>query len=63
MCKVCRTKYPQFRVSINLSYIQLSKGPVFAEVMDALKETGLPPDALIMELTESGYLENSINGG
>ncbi|MFG6358367.1 MAG: GGDEF and EAL domain-containing protein [Acetatifactor sp.] len=61
MCKACRKKYPQFRVSINLSYIQLTKGPVFAEVMDALRETGLPPDALIMELTESGYLENSIN--
>lgn len=61
MCKACRKKYPDFRVSINLSYIQLTKGPVFAEVMDALRETGLPPDALIMELTESGYLENSIN--
>ncbi len=61
MCRVCRKKYPNFRVSINLSYIQLTKSPVFAEVMDALRETGLPPDALIMELTESGYLENSIN--
>ena len=61
MCRACREKYPEFRVSINLSYIQLTKGPVFAEVMEALKETGLPPDALIMELTESGYLENSVN--
>lgn len=61
MCKACRRKYPDFRVSINLSYIQLTKSPVFIEVMDALQETGLPPDALIIELTESGYLENSIN--
>ena len=61
MCRECRKRYPQFRVSINLSYIQLTKSPVFVEVMDALKETELPPDALIMELTESGYLENSIN--
>jgi len=61
MCKACRKKYPDFRVSVNLSYIQLTKSPVFVEVMDALRETGLPPDALIMELTESGYLENSIN--
>lgn len=61
MCRECRKRYPQFRVSINLSYIQLTKSPVFAEVMDALKETELPADALIMELTESGYLENSIN--
>ena len=61
MCRSCRKKYPDFRISINLSYIQLTKSPVFMEVMDALKETRLPPDALIMELTESGYLENSIN--
>ncbi|MDE5892043.1 MAG: GGDEF and EAL domain-containing protein, partial [Acetatifactor sp.] len=61
MCRICRKKYPDFRISINLSYIQLTKSPVFMEVMDALKETQLPPDALIMELTESGYLENSIN--
>ncbi|MDE7222931.1 MAG: GGDEF and EAL domain-containing protein [Acetatifactor sp.] len=61
MCRICREKYPDFRISINLSYIQLTKSPVFVEVMDALKETRLPPDALIMELTESGYLENSIN--
>lgn len=61
MCRACRKKYPEFRVSINLSYIQMTKSPVFMEVMDALTETGLPPDALIMELTESGYLENSVN--
>lgn len=61
MCRICRKRYPDFRVSINLSYIQLTKSPVFAEVMDALHDTQLPPDALIMELTESGYLENSIN--
>lgn len=61
MCRLCRKKYPDFRVSVNLSYIQLTKSPVFMEVMDALHDTQLPPDALIMELTESGYLENSIN--
>ena len=61
MCRICRKKYPDFRISINLSYIQLTKSPVFMEVMDVLQETGLPPDALIMELTESGYLDNSIN--
>ena len=61
MCRICREKYPDFRISINLSYIQLTKSPVFVEVMNALQETQLPPDALIMELTESGYLENSIN--
>ena len=61
MCRICRKKYPDFRISINLSYIQLTKSPVFMEVMDALQETQLPPDALIRELTESGYLENSLN--
>lgn len=61
MCRICRMRYPDFRISINLSYIQLTKSPVFTEVMEALHDTQLPPDALIMELTESGYLDNSIN--
>lgn len=59
MCMRCRKKYPDFRVSINLSYIQLLKSPLFEEIMDALAQSSLPPSCLIVELTESGHLENS----
>ena len=59
MCKRCREFYPDFMISINFSYIQLLKSPVYEDVMKALEELDLPPSSLIVELTESGHLENS----
>lgn len=60
MCKKMRERYPDFMVSINLSYIQLLKSPMFEDITDALAEVGLPASCLIVELTESGHLEDSL---
>jgi EAL domain-containing protein (putative c-di-GMP-specific phosphodiesterase class I) len=57
MCRKVRTVYPDFKVSVNLSYIQIMKFPLYEEVMAALEEAGLPPSSLIVEMTESGQLE------
>ncbi len=59
ICKEGRMSEPDFKVTVNFSYIQLLKGPMYTEVMSALKRYQLPPDALIVELTESGHLENT----
>ena len=60
MCKKCREVYPDFVISINFSYIQLLKSPLYEDIVDALESVGLPPSCLIVELTESGHLENSV---
>lgn len=59
MCKKCREVYPDFVISINFSYIQLLKSSLYEDICEALAEAELPPDALIVELTESGHLENT----
>ena len=59
MCKRCRDFHPEFMISINFSYIQLLKSPVYEDVKNALEELDLPPSCLIVELTESGHLENT----
>lgn len=59
ICKDCQKYFPNFKISINLSYIQLLKSPVFADIMEALTEYQLTPGSLIVELTESGHLENN----
>ncbi|MGN1188283.1 MAG: EAL domain-containing protein, partial [Lachnospiraceae bacterium] len=59
-CKEFQKKLPNFRISVNLSYIQLMRSPIFNEILDALNETALSPDSLIVELTESGQLDNTI---
>ena len=60
-CKEFQEKLPSFHISINLSYIQLLKSPVFVEILESLDNTGLSPDSLIVELTESGQLDNSLS--
>lgn len=60
-CKEFQEKLPSFHISINLSYIQLLKSPVFVEILETLDNTGLSPDSLIVELTESGQLDNSLS--
>lgn len=59
-CKEFQRVMPNFRISVNLSYIQLLRSPIFNEIRDALSEIGLSPRSLIVELTESGQLDNTI---
>lgn len=44
---------PDFRMSINLSYVQLAEGGIIPYMEETLKELGLPASHIIMELTET----------
>ncbi|WP_071871154.1 two-component system response regulator [Atopomonas hussainii] len=46
-------------MAINLSPAQLKLAPVLSQVEQTLAITGLPPNVLELEVTESGLLENS----
>lgn len=59
MCAECQKIRPEFKVSVNLSYVQILKSNFFKDVVEGLKKYQLRPDSLIIELTESGYVENS----
>ena len=47
------------RVSVNVSSRYLNHGNAVAEVRTALEAHGLPPDCLVLEVTESQLLEDS----
>jgi diguanylate cyclase (GGDEF)-like protein/PAS domain S-box-containing protein len=47
------------RVAVNLSPVQFRVGNLMAVVMDALKQSGLPPERLEVEITETVLLEKS----
>jgi diguanylate cyclase (GGDEF)-like protein len=49
--------WPGLRVAVNLSAIQFRHEGIRWDVFDALEESGLPPDCLELELTESLLLE------
>lgn len=59
MCKECRKWIPDFHVTVNLSYIQLQKSPVFDTVVSIIEESGLDDSGVVVEMTESGYVEQS----
>ena len=59
MCQRCRKVNPDFCVTINLSYVQLQKSPIYDTVMNTIEELGLQSSGVVVELTESGYVENT----
>jgi len=47
-----------FYVSVNLSPLQLSESDLVDDIAGALEASGLPPRALVLEVTESAIIEN-----
>ena len=50
---------PALRVGVNLSTVQFRQGDLLDVVKSALAESGLPPERLVLEITETVLLENN----
>lgn len=57
-CVKWREKIPDFSISVNISYIQLQETEITGTVLTILKESGLPGEALTLEVTESIQLQD-----
>ena len=57
-CREWRKELPQMHVSVNISYSQLSHSEIAHQVLELLEESGLPGDALTLEVTESMQLQD-----
>ncbi len=49
-------------VSVNVSAVEFERSPVEQQVLEALRDSGLPPARLEVELTESALLQDSERG-
>ena len=58
-CSRWQKYIPNFRININLSYVQVMKSRVLTEILTALRLYGLEPSAVGIELTERGYLDTN----
>ena len=58
-CSRWQKYIPNFRININLTYVQVMKSRVLTEILTALRLYGLEPSAVGIELTESGYLDTN----
>ena len=60
-CKRWRQINPDVHVSVNVSYVQLEEEDIVDDVLDILKESGLPGEALTLEVTESRQLQDFVH--
>ena len=58
-CKKWKQYIPEFHVNVNLSYVQLYKSDMMRDVERCIQEVGIDPESLVLELTESGYIETN----
>ncbi len=58
-CKKWKQYIPEFHINVNLSYVQLYKSDLMKDVERCVQEVDLDPDSLVLELTESGYIETN----
>ncbi len=56
-CSRIQEYIPEFKVSVNLSYVQVAKSDVLSEIVSGVRQYGLHPGSVTMELTESGHFE------
>lgn len=58
-CKKWKEYIPEFHVNVNLSYVQLYRSDLAKDVEKCIQEEGITPGSLVLELTESGYIETN----
>ena len=60
-CRKMREKVPEFKVSVNVSYIQVMKSDLIRDIKELLKKHDLPAECIQIELTESGFFESDVS--
>ena len=58
-CKRWQQMIPDFRINVNLSYIQVMKSNALEDILHVVQMYGVKPDSVGIEVTESGYLDSS----
>ncbi len=51
----------KIEVAVNVSALQLTSGDLVQELLQILQDTGLPPQRLVVELTESAFVQDDGN--
>lgn len=57
MCREIQQYIPEFRVNVNISYYQIEHGKIADKILTAVRDNGLTPDCICIEMTESGFMD------
>ena len=57
MCREIQQYIPEFRVNVNISCYQIEHGKIADKILAAVRDNGLTPDRICIEMTESGFMD------
>ena len=57
MCREMQKYIPDFRMNVNVSYVQILQGNVERDILDVIQKYALKPECLCAEMTESGFMD------
>ena len=57
MCREMQKYIPDFRMNVNVSYVQILQGNVERDILNAIQKYALKPECLCVEMTESGFMD------
>ena len=57
MCCEIQQYIPEFKVNVNISYYQIEHGKIADKILAAVRDNGLTPDCICIEMTESGFMD------
>lgn len=57
MCREMQQYIPEFKVNINMSYVQTVKDNIWKDLLAVIKHYDITPESLCVEMTESGYMD------
>ena len=57
MCREIQQYIADFRVNINVSYIQIMRGSMANKILSAIQANNLRPESICIEMTESGFMD------
>ena len=57
MCREIQQYIPEFRVNVNISCYQIEHGKIADKILTAVRDNGLMPDRICIEMTESGFMD------
>lgn len=57
MCREIQQYIPEFSVNVNISCYQIEHGKIADKILTAVRDNGLTPDRICIEMTESGFID------
>lgn len=57
MCREMQKYIPNFKINVNVSYVQILQGNVERDILEVIQKYSLKPECICIEMTESGFMD------